>query len=85
MFLVSTKRAVAAVKMAIAAYASEPAVAPIKRGDMLPPIKDTASTRIDPPIKKQLERWAKAEKRTLSQYIEIVLTKHVEGRTVATP
>lgn len=48
-------------------------------------LKLAASTRIDPPIKKQLERWAKAEKRTLSQYIEIVLTQHVESRTVAAP
>lgn len=41
-------------------------------------LKLAVSSRIDPPLKKQLERLAKAKKWTLSQYIEDALIEHVE-------
>lgn len=51
-----------------------PAKKPVKM------LKVTISTRVDPVLKKHLERLAKAEKRTISQYVEIVLEQHSNSR-----
>jgi predicted HicB family RNase H-like nuclease len=40
-------------------------------------LKVSLSTRIDPALRKQLERLAKADKITVSKYVEIALAKHV--------
>ena len=38
------------------------------------------SYRIRPSLKAELERLAEADKRTLSQYIELALEAHVEAK-----
>jgi len=36
------------------------------------------SLRVDPQLKTALERAAKADRRTLAAYIELILTEHVK-------
>ncbi len=52
-----------------------------------PPMRRTLpiSFRIKEEIKEQLERLAKADKRSLSQYIELALEAHIEQRKKERP
>jgi predicted transcriptional regulator len=45
----------------------------------MPSDKPIVSFRIRPDIKEGLQRLAKADRRTLSAYIEIVLDQHLEA------
>jgi predicted transcriptional regulator len=48
------------------------------------PQKTVVSFKIRPELKKSLQKLAKADRRTLSAYIELLLQDHVADREVLT-